>query len=373
MVSILLIHIIVAFLAFFFAQIGVRHNRMLGPHYKFNYGYLLSFMIMLLFLGFRVSLGRDIDNYERIYSSIFQQEFSFGESREIGFLLIVRLLRSLGLEFQSFIFFSSFLMLFLFYISYRKFYFLLPFAIIVFFTDWGYTVTINTIRQGIALMAFLNATLFIDNPDKHSGRKFLFFMFIGLLFHYSILIFLPFYYIGRLKFNFFPFILTCLFIFAFSVLVVLPTYETTISVVDKYESYAYDNGIVNEESTFRLGATLVLLIRLAPITLYSYVKKNYPSFLKFYVLYYIGLSIYYGFYKYMLITRVTFYLQFMALFVMSFFIYYLFVLKKKYRLVGVGYVAVILFNYIYNFKDFLVEQLVSNRFSLLFMDLYFKN
>lgn len=337
-----------------------------------NAWYILSFLLISMFLASRTYLGRDWDNYYRIYSNVNQQEFIFGESREIGFLILVRLLRFFDAEFQTFIIATSFLTLFLFYISYKNYYFLLPFGIFVFFIDWGYPVVINTIRQGIALMAFLNASLYIDSSEKNAGRKFLAFMLFGLLFHYTILMFLPFYYIGKLKLNLFFFSCVLIFAFVLCFFIILPIYEETITLVDKYEHYADASYIVNEKSSFGLGAILVLLIRLAPLSVYSYVRKNHPSLLKFFVLYFIGLSAYYGFYKFMLITRVTFYLQFMALIVMSYFIYYLFLEKKKFRILGIGYVFLILFNYVYTFNDFLKDQLVSNRFSLLFMDFYFK-
>lgn len=369
MVSVLLLHIIVAVLAISFAYLGVKTNSKYGHKMKINGGYVVSFVVLLLFLGFRVSLGRDWVNYEGIFSSIFQQSFKFGETRELGFLALVGGLRLFTDEFQSFVFVSSFLMFFLFFIAYKRYYYLLPFGIFIFFVDWAYPVVINTIRQGIAIMAFLNATTFIDNKyDKHSGWKFLLFIAIGVLFHYSILIFLPFYYIGRLKLDIKWFILMLTLIIVACGFVVLPMYENTINLVDKYQSYANDEDIVNDESTFGLGAILVLLIRIAPLTVYSYVRKKHPELLKFFVLYFIGLSIYYVFYKYLLITRVTFYLQFLELFVVSYFLYFLFKEKKKYILYGLGYISLIMFNYIYTFKDFLIDQAANNNFSILFMD-----
>ncbi len=368
MASVLFLHIIVILLSFFVAYKGAKNKN----KKDINYGILLSFFILLLFLGFRVYLGRDWPNYERSFNSSLQQEFIFGESREIGYLALVSLLRACGFEFQSFIFATSFLFLFLFYLSYKRFYFLLPCGILIFFMDWGYPVAINTIRQGIAIMAFLNATLYIDSNEKNAPKKFFFFILVGLLFHYSILIFLPFYFVGKLKLRIEYYILLCLAVFFSSVFIIMPAYEETINIVDKYESYASDTGIVNEASTFGLGALLVLVIRLAPITIYSYVRKFKPAYLKFFVLYFLGLSVYYGFYKFMLITRVTFYLQFMELFVIAYFLYYLFVERKKYRLFGIGYMFLIIFNYLYTFQDFLADQLVSDRFSLMFMDFYFK-
>lgn len=346
-----------------------KHN---SASFKLNYGYLLSFMILFVFLGFRINLGRDWEGYESIYNSVYQQEFVLGDSREIGFLLLVNFLRSLDLEFQSFIVVSSFITLFFFFASYRKFYYLLPFGIFVFWGDWGYTVSINTIRQGIALMLFLNASLYIDSQEKKAGLKFIIFLLLGFLFHYSVLIFLPFFYIGRLKVNVSTFVVLCVMIFVVSLFVILPAFKDIISLIDKYQHYASDNRLFNDNNSFGLGALLLLFIRLAPISVYSYVKQHHPSFLKFFVLYFIGLSIYYGFYKYMLIIRFTFYLQFIELFVIAYFLFFQFYEKKRYRSFGYGYVVAILFNYIYTFKDFLADQLLSSNVSLMFFDFVYR-
>lgn len=375
MLEILLLHIIVVALAILFADLGTRVNRNDSVNFRLNICYIISFSILLVFLGFRESLGRDLTSYERIFSSNNQQEFILGESREIGFLLLIQILRFFNLDFHSFIFVTSLLMLSLLYASYRKFYFLLPFGIFIFFTDWGYTVTINTIRQGIALMALLNASLYIDSNEKRAGIKYLFFIFVGFLFHYTILAFLPLYYIGRLKLKPVYFYCLCVTVFILSFFLVLPLVENTISLVDKYERYLDDPSRWDEEHTFGLGATLVLLIRIAPVFIYKYVKSNYPILLKFFVFYFLGLSIYYGFYYLLIVTRFTFYLQFFELFVISYFLFYLFRIKKHfiYRIFGIGYAFLIIFVYIFKFEVFLVDQLTSPRFSLMFIDFYFKN
>lgn len=369
MIEILLLHIFVIILSMLFAYIGVIYNkRHHSKGYKWNYGYLLSFLLLLIFLGFRLSLGRDWNNYERIYTDINQQDFVFGESRELGFLLIVRFLNFFGLEFQSFILVTSFLTLCLFFNAYKKIYYLLPFGIFIFFMDWGYPVVINTIRQGIALFAFMNAVRYIDNPEKNSGRYFLLYILGGSLFHYSILLFLPTYYIGKIKQDQLLFSLTCLVVFIMSLFVITPLYRETMSVVTKYESYETATHILNDKSSFGLGATLVLLIRFAPIILYQKVKKENPILLKYFVLYYIGLSIYYGFYEFLLITRFTFYFQFLEIFVLSYFIYYMTSYKKRYILFGVLYVGFIVFNYIYTFIDFVIDQVAGPDCSVMFME-----
>lgn len=372
MISILLFHIFVALITMSFAQIGVKIDEKTNSQHKLNYGCLVSFFILLFFLGGRTFVGKDWFHYEDVFISPWQRDFIAGESTEFGFLLLNNFLRSSGASFQSLIFLTSFLTLFFFYIFFRKCYYLLPFGIFIFFVDWGYPVVINTIRQGIALMVFLNAALYIDSDEKHSAIKFLFFVLLGLLFHYTILLFIPFFFIGRLKIHVSKFLAICIMVFLLSIIFVLPAFEETLAIVDKYESYIDSNQMVNDKSTFGLGATLVLIIRLAPLLVYEHVRKAHPELLKYFVLYYLGLSVYYGFYNYLLIIRITFYLQFFALLVLSYFLYYLFVERKDYRLIGIAYVSVILFNYIYTFKGFLLDQVVNSNFSLMFMDFYFK-
>lgn len=373
MESIALLHIFVVSLAIIFAQIGVNENKRKHVDFNWNFGYLVSFLILLLFLGFRESLGKDLVSYEKIYTANIQQDFIVGESRELGFLLLINFLRFLNLDFQAFIFSTSLLMLFLLYVSFRKFYYLLPLGIFIFFMDWGYAVTINTIRQGIALMAFLNASLYVDSKEKRAGLKFLFFIFCGALFHYSILFFLPFYYIGRLKLSTTQFLIFCISIFIFSFFLIRPIAQDALMFIEKYEAHLNNPDRFDEEHTFRLGATLVLFIRCAPVLIYNYTKK--VSFLqKYYVLYFTGLSVYYGFFGSLLVTRFTFYLQFFELFVIPFFLYYLFVIRKQffYRMCGVIYTSLMIFLFFYKFNDFLIDQLNTQRFSLMFIDFYFK-
>ena len=370
MEKILLIHIFIIVLAVSLAQIGTRAKRKNISGSGANYAYFMSFLVLFFFIGFRVSLGTDWNNYEIIFNSEYQQNFSFGESREIGFLLLISFLKSLDLEFQSFIIVTSFFILLLFFFSYRKCYYLLPFGVFVFFMDWGYPVVINTIRQGIALMAVLNATLYIDSNEKHAGKKFLFYILLGFLFHYTILIFLPFYYVGKLKLSMVSLLSIIVIVFVLSQLIIIPTYEEAITLVDKYDHYMNNSAVYNEKSSFGLGAILVLLIRFAPLSIYTYVKKHHSNLQKYYVLYFIGLGLYYSFYQFLLITRVTFFFQFMELFVLAYFIYFLFVEKKQYRVIGVVYVFLMVFNYVFTFREFLTNHLVSNKCTLLFMDFY---
>lgn len=367
------LHLIVIFFACLFAAIGVQQNK--RKRYKtmqINAGYVISFLLVAVFLASRYYLGRDWDNYYRIFSSVYQQEFEFGESRELGFLLLVRALNAAGLEFHSFISITAVFTSILFYSAFRKQYALLPIAIFFFFVGQEYSMVINTIRQGIAVFCFLNALTYIDD-EKRPFLKFMIFVLIGALFHYSILVFVPFYWVAKIKFN--PFVLfgVCAVLFAFCFFFLMDIYGDVLLAIPKYYSYIGDDHVFADDSTFGLGAILLLTLRVVPLFFYQSVVKEFPQSRKYFILYAFGISIYYSFYKFLLITRFTFYLQFCELFVFSFLMIYMWRNKNIIlKVSSLGYLALTLFNFVYLFKDFLEDQLVRNNFSIMFMDFTFR-
>lgn len=365
----LMLHIVTCLGAMGLCQLGVNKNT-LEDEYKFrwNIEYVASFLLLLFFLGYRVNLGRDWLNYLDIYNTNYEQDFNFSESFELGFLLIVNTLKSVDADFQYFIFITSLITLLLFYKSFRRCYYLLPLGIFVFFTGWAYPVAINTIRQGIAIFALMCAVSYIDDDEEWSGLKYLFFIGIGLLFHYTVLLFLPCYYIAKVKIDTKNLLIICASLYVVASFFILPLFSDLLGMLSKYEGYSTDS-YHSESITFGLGATLLLVVRFVPLLVYDYIIKNWPSFTKYFVLYYLGLSVYYVFFRYLLITRITFYLQFFELIVMSIFIYILFSSEKEYKLLGAGYILLIVFNYVYTFGDFLRDQLVANDYSLFFMNL----
>lgn len=366
------LHLIIIFVASLFATIGVRMNQTTKCNImKINRGYIFSFLFVAIFLASRTYVGRDWDNYYRIFCSVYQQEFEFGKSRELGFLLLMRFINSMGFEFHSFISITSILTTVLFYTSFRKNYVLLPIAIFFFFVGQEYSMVINTIRQGIAVFCFLNALTYVEDETR-SFFKFIIFILIGALFHYSILVFIPFYWVVKVTFK--PVVLygICALLFGFCHFFLMDIYGDFLQAIPKYNSYIGDDYVFANNSTFGLGAILLLTLRVVPLFFYQYVVKMFPQSRKYFILYAMGLSIYYSFYKFLLITRFTFYLQFCELFVFSFLMIYMWHNKNSiFKLFSIGYYSLSLFNFVYLFKDFLEDQLVRNNFSIMFMDFYF--
>jgi len=363
--------LIVMGLAMFFSFLGVKRNKQMSTdRFNLNVGYILSFLLLFFFLAFRVNLGRDWDNYMYLYTENYQQDYSFSESLEFGFLFIIKLLKQFSADFQWLIIISSFLTLLFFYGAFRRCYYLLPLGIFVFFTQWGYPVVINTIRQGIAILSFMCAVSYIGESGPRAFLKYLGFILIGSLFHYTILLFLPVILIGKMRPGLLQLLLVPIIAYGLSFFLIIPLFNDALTLFSKY-SYSVDS-YSSDRTTFGLGALLVLIIRLLPLTIYNYVKDNYPVYVKYYILYYLGIGVYYAFFKFLMIVRVTFYLQFLELILFSLLIYISFSKIKYYRLYGLISIFLTFVYYFYTFGDFLEDQLVSNDFSLLFMDYYFK-
>ena len=370
MVWVLALHLIVLLLAMLFAIVGVRKNRRVSRLRMVpNTWYVISFLLLFFFLASRVNLGRDWNNYFDLYRDALYIPFSFSESFEFGFLIILKLLRSLNADFQWFIIITSLITLLLFYRSFRKFYYLLPYGILIFFTQWGYPVAINTIRQAIAIFSFMCAATYIGSSEKHAFLKYLSFIFIGCLFHYTVLLFIPVYWVRRFNLTLPQLLVVMGVFFILSFFLIAPLFNDVLALFSKY-TYSLDS-YYSKTATFGLGASIVLAARVFPLLVYPYVRKRFPRYSKYYLLYYIGLAVYYAFFKYLMIVRVTFYFQFFEMVVMSLFLYITVHKSKLYGICNVTFLALVFVYYLYTFRDFLADQLVSSDFSLMLMNFHY--
>ena len=369
----LFLHLFVIFFASVFAQIGVRENlKAKGGAFKINFAYIISFLLIVVFIASREYVGRDWDGYYRIFTAVNQQDFKFGESREIGFLILVNLLNRIGFEFQSFISITAFITIFLFFRAFKRFYYLLPVAIIFFFIGIEYSMVINTIRQGISIFCLLNALMYINEDNKHPIRNYLLFIFLGSLFHYSVILFVPFYWIARWNVKPWALFICCIVVFVFCYFFLMNIFIDFMAIIPKYDVYSDSVYVYASDSSFGLGAILLLFLRVLPLFYMEPITNDSPELKKYFILYAIGISIYYSFYKFLLITRFTFYLQFCDLFIFSSLIIYLWRSRKALnKVVAMGYLGLSVFNFIYLFEDFLRDQLASNNFSIMFMKFHY--
>lgn len=171
--------------------------------YPFSF---IAYILIVCFSGFRYGIGTDYFNYQNIFFNI-NADNVYNSNLELGFYFIAKLLPQNASGFYALIFITSFITNFIFYLSlknnivncnanHRNSYRML--VILFFFLSSVYFIPFNGIRQGIAFSCVLLAFNFII---KRNPISFLLCILFGFLFHKSILLFIPFYYLYKIKIN----------------------------------------------------------------------------------------------------------------------------------------------------------------------------
>lgn len=152
-------------------------------------------ILLICFAGLRYFTGPDYESYKAIYNSA-SDTLNFADRFEPGFVLFVHILRNIiGVSFETFLFAFTFVNItvkagfFKKYFRYPIFLMLMYYPFIFFLVDFG------QIRQGMALGIILWSIPAVMN------RKILQFYVIWIIacsFHYSMLIFFPFYFLGQI-------------------------------------------------------------------------------------------------------------------------------------------------------------------------------
>lgn len=384
MVGIQFIYIFTFAIVFLLAQVGlIINNRDVASKGKFHWNkyYFLSFLILFLFIGTREGVGRDFYGYIDKYE-MKSQLFKFGESDELGYIWLTNALHFFNLDYHSFFLATSFITILLLFNSFKNAYQLLPIGILVFCIGGTYIFIINGVRQGIALMAFYNALRFIDWDVGYKDKLnnffwFAFYITLGALFHYSILIFTPLILILNKRFLslfnswiLLVVVISGVFINSVSSLSIFPS--TIIEIFPKYAQYA--DPILNPFYTghFGFGAVLFLSANLLPVCFYDKIKKEYPSSAKFFVLFSFGIGLYYAFPQYMLITRIIIYLSFCNIIVFAYIYKYFKNQRGKsliYGFLNIYILLALVIQSFYPFANFMQAQIENNNFSLWFIPL----
>lgn len=219
---------------------------------------LIAFLIVFVPPALRYDIGTDYINYVNIYHNI-----EYHNEIEPAFYLMNWLLKKIDANPQWIFIISALVFTLTIFKTYpKKYAWILHFTIIVLL--WFYSL--NVIRQAIAVAFCLAATFkFFDR----SYKQFYILSIIGILFHFSAVLFLI---IGTLsiipirkslKINLFPFIFLGVIIFSFiSVNLVLANIELLLNIVGFSKYIGYFEGVyfVNPEQGSGLGVILKIAI-----------------------------------------------------------------------------------------------------------------
>lgn len=154
--------------------------------------YGLFSAILILFSGFRYKVGTDYESYSTVYENVL-----WGwESTEVGFELLIKLMDKINLGFVGVIFFTSLLTIIFAASAIKKLNCGIHSLYIYFTVPLFYLLSLNTIRQTLAVAIFMYATRFARNSDP-----FKYFSLVGLAatFHISALLLAPVYILANKK------------------------------------------------------------------------------------------------------------------------------------------------------------------------------
>jgi hypothetical protein len=157
---------------------------------------LVSFLMFIIVGGLRYSVGTDWPQYEITFNNTDTIADIFTAREEKLFMVFMFISKKIlnSYSFFTFAFFS--VAFYLKYIIFKRYSTDVFLSLIIYLFTLFLIYDLNGIRQGMAL-----AFVFLSIPSLLNKKPFLFLLIIiaGGLFHISALIFLPFYWLSRLK------------------------------------------------------------------------------------------------------------------------------------------------------------------------------
>lgn len=239
----------------------------LGKQHK--WARFAAFAISVLFMGLRVDVGRDYESYKEC----FELEYYIFEP---GFTLLCQFLVSHGLNVQ-YMFFAMALLTYGFMYKYLEDdeevdYF--PTALLLYLTS--FSIICNVMRECLAAAIFLYSYLLIK---KRKLVPFLLLVFLGTMFHYSMLICLPFYWIASSSMDKNKYAVLYAFSFIFCFLRLDQVISFAIPYLSQYERwFNYLDKDMYASGYFSMGILLDIfkLVFFMWLCLRNDIHKKYP-------------------------------------------------------------------------------------------------
>ena len=287
-----------------------------------HFSFLLPILFFSLVIGLRYMVGSDYETYLTLIKNT--TSVSYFKSIEPMFKYLMLFIEKYSLHFSYFFIISAFIQIFFFYKSFdRPLLFLLPWAVPLFImTEIGSLE--NGVRHFTALMMFFYSLKHIKN------QKLVYYVgtiLFASLFHKSVLLCLPLYFVARLeviKSVYLQFCLVLFFLvgseFLSSLLIRL---SLRLIVLFGYENYMESIGQGRETG---IGYFVQWFINFIIIGFYPKLKEAYQKngFLVYWNLFYVGLLL-----KPMLdlvsvLTRINWYFYKFRFIILAFLLHYLY-------------------------------------------------
>jgi hypothetical protein len=198
--------------------------------------YTFIIFIVVVFFGFRGFVYTDFISYYSFFNNIpslyFENEDYNGMFIEPLFIGYVRLVKTIYNNYHFFIFISSLIDIYLLYKIFKKYigHFCLPMALFIAFQ--GLIFEFNLMRNIKSLLIFLLSIEYLINKKS---LKYFSLNIIGILFHFSSIIYIPIYFILNKKFN----KLLIFSVILFSNIIFFSKFDVTNYFLEKLNLLAY--------------------------------------------------------------------------------------------------------------------------------------
>jgi EpsG-like putative glucosyltransferase len=240
----------------------------------------LGLGIPILIGSMRYGVGTDYLNYVLIYNNL--SDFSISQfltdntaGIEIGFFLLIKL--SKLITDSPFILFaiSSFLTILFFYIGLKRYNIKYPALTYLLFLLIIFPMTLNVVRQGIAISICFYALSFMI---ERKPRAYFSWIFIASLFHITSLFLLPLYFLVKViktqKNNFYLSFLLKLTVLALGIYLLLPYVFDLLAAIPSFEKYEKYQTLAAQGNNYTLYLQFVMILSIVALSKWTVLRNN---------------------------------------------------------------------------------------------------
>ncbi len=229
--------------------------------------YFLSFLVVWLSAGLRYNVGTDYPNYVYIFEHLSEYQIGILEP---WYYLLNLVIAELGLSVQWVFIVTSFIITLSIYVTatnYHRGWFILCFILVFYFPS------LNLVRQITALSIMVYGVHYLL---QGKDRIFFLSLIAAIGFHYSVLLFLPLFFLRNIKVS--PIILNILFVFTVVLLlevnIIAFIFENSWFGNTKYATYVGSQFSKESELRSGLGVILQVIMYVLFLLFFRIVKKQ---------------------------------------------------------------------------------------------------
>lgn len=341
MIEAFIVYFNLLFLMLFFALKGrfafVEGALNLKRDNKYAIISIISIFVFSLVIGLRYYVGGDYVGYLDDFNS-FNLGISYSDSRyELGYYLLMIILKLLGLTYPFLFIAVSFLQIFFIYNWISNYKYLLPGVIYFYFTTLYLFESMNIMRQALSFSILLYSTVYIHKSDK---IKFISMVLLAASFHKSAIFFLPFYFFLNKEWIRNKFIQIGLMVLAFlSSQFLFDEFFLKIKILAElfdyqgYSEFTSDMFLESDDQSMGVGLYFIFSVDLILLLYSDKLKEVFKkgTYVVYHNMFFIGalLTAAFGGTNSIALGRFMFYFVSFRIVVLSFLCYYLFRINRN--------------------------------------------